>query len=424
MTSAFAIAAKLNTTVFPPLYKVKGQEKYCWSIEVSLNEAGTKAYIVSHHGLETGKKVEHKKEVTEGKCGRTVLEQATQEASRKWTNKKEKELYQELYQEFHQEFTSDATTAVVVETHIQVRPMLAQTANFNKTGGYTVPFPAMVQRKYDGIRCIAHCNADGHVVLESRKGTPFTNFPALTAELQRVFASLPKDIYLDGELFTDRVDFETISGLVRSKKATVAVAKEKKLTEKQAAAQRLIAENQVKKGWIDFHVYDMVDTANLDMPFYQRCARLTSIVESAAAQKIKLVETMTVQSQAEIKPLHDQFVSEGFEGIMVRDVNGPYQVNKRSKYLQKYKEFMDEEFKIVGFHEGSGNEKGAVVWDCVTQTGQPFAVRPRGSFDARKEMYLDAAAYIGKQLTVIFQEYSTDGIPRFPVGKAIRVGGI
>ena len=405
------------TATYPSLYKTKGQEKYCWSIEVKSNNEG-KVFIVSQHGLETGKKVEHKKEITEGKCGRTLLEQATQEASRKWTNKKEKELYQELTKKE----TNSETNASV---EIQVRPMLAQTADFKKTGGYTVPFPAMVQRKYDGIRCIAHCDADGHVVLESRKGTPFTNFPALTAELEHVFASLPKSIYLDGELFTDRVDFETISGLVRSKKIVVlkpVKEKPKKLTEKQTAALQLIEDNQVKKGWIDFHIYDMVDTATVDAPFHQRCSQLSSIINTT--QKIKLVETITVQNQSEIKPLHDQFVREGFEGIMVRDVNGPYQVNKRSKYLQKYKEFMDAEFKIVGFHEGSGNEKGAVVWDCVTPTGQPFAVRPRGSFDARKEIYLDAGLYIGKHLTVIFQEYSTDGIPRFPVGKGIRIGGI
>ena len=28
--------------------------------------------------------------------------------------------------------------------------------------------------------------------------------------------------------------------------------------------------------------------------------------------------------------------------------------------------------------------------------------------------------YINKLLTVIFQEYTADGIPRFPIGKSIR----
>ena len=47
-----------------------------------------------------------------------------------------------------------------------------------------------------------------------------------------------------------------------------------------------------------------------------------------------------------------------------------YEPNKRSKDLQKYKDNMEEEYKIVGFHEGSGDEKGAVIWDCITKEGK------------------------------------------------------
>jgi len=81
---------------------------------------------------------------------------------------------------------------------------------------------------------------------------------------------------------------------------------------------------------------------------------------------------------------------------------------------------MEEEFKIVGFHEGSGDEKGSVVWDCITKDDKTFAVRPKGTFESRKKLFDDGKKYIGKLLTVIFQEYSGDGVPRFPVGKGIR----
>ena len=49
-----------------------------------------------------------------------------------------------------------------------------------------------------------------------------------------------------------------------------------------------------------------------------------------------------------------------------------------------------------------------------------FNVRPRGSHDYRRELFQNGDSLIGQKLTVIFQEYSADGIPRFPVGKAIR----
>ena len=118
--------------------------------------------------------------------------------------------------------------------------------------------------------------------------------------------------------------------------------------------------------------------------------------------------------------MHDKFVQDGYEGIMIRDMGGVYESNKRSKYLQKYKVFMEEEFEITGFHEGTGDEKGAIVWDCKTKDHKIFAVRPRGTFEFRKKLFLEGSTYIGKMLTVIFQEYSSDSIPRFPVGKAIR----
>jgi DNA ligase-1 len=42
-------------------------------------------------------------------------------------------------------------------------------------------------------------------------------------------------------------------------------------------------------------------------------------------------------------------MEEGYEGIMVRNPNSPYEISKRSSYLQKYKEFDDDEFEIIGF---------------------------------------------------------------------------
>ena len=117
---------------------------------------------------------------------------------------------------------------------------------------------------------------------------------------------------------------------------------------------------------------------------------------------------------------HRQFVDEGFEGIMLRQTNGLYEVNKRSKFLQKLKLFMEEEFEIINFHDGEGHDKNMVIWECKTGCGKLFSVKPRGTFEERRIMFTTASTQIGRFLTVIFQEYSADGIPRFPVGKSIR----
>ena len=45
----------------------------------------------------------------------------------------------------------------------------------------------------------------------------------------------------------------------------------------------------------------------------------------------KHVETFIVNNIEEIKIYHDNFIKNGFEGIMIRDINGLYEINKRSK---------------------------------------------------------------------------------------------
>jgi DNA ligase-1 len=107
---------------------------------------------------------------------------------------------------------------------------------------------------------------------------------------------------------------------------------------------------------------------------------------------------------------------------MLRESKGTYEQNKRSKFLQKYKEFMEEEFLITGFHDGIGLEKGMVIWECSTEGGKSFSARPRGSHEERKRLFLNASKSVGKKLTVIFQELTVEGSPRFPIGKAIREG--
>jgi ATP-dependent DNA ligase len=381
--------------IFPVLYILNNNKIYQWKIEIVPVE--NYYTIVTSHGQKDGKMVIHSKEIKEGKVKRTVLEQAIQIAKKNWENKKDKELYVEKLSNTH---TTPKT--------IVVRPMLANTFSFDlykdtKSRAFKIGFPAYVQRKYDGIRCISYMK-DGEVILESRKGIPFQNFTKLKSELALLFEQMPPNFYFDGELYTDKLEFEVISGLIR------------------------LHENKIKESdielidKIEYHIYDFYDANQPNLPYHVRHDNLVAFLKDhkKILSLCKPVETIKINKLQDVKTYHDKFAQEGFEGIMIRDMNGIYEVNKRSKYLQKFKEFMEDEFDIVGFHEGTGDEKGAIIWDCKTKDGKTFAVRPKGTFESRQKLFLDGPKYIGKKITVIFQEYSTDGIPRFPVGKAIR----
>lgn len=389
------VTKEVSVPIYPKLYIYNNNNKvYEWSIEIKPKDD---IYtIVTSHGEKDGKMVTHEKDITEGKVKRTVLEQAILEATRKWENKKEKELYLEKLEK------NNAKSEVV-------RPMLANTFSFDlykKTGkAFKISFPAYVQRKYDGIRCIAYLK-DGKVILESRTGMAFQNLNKLRGELLELFQHMPPNFYFDGELYTDKVDFEVIVGLVR-------------LTEK-----KLKPGDTDLIDMIEYYIYDFIDMNQKDLSYETRHNYLTTFLSenTKSTSLCKNVETIKVDKLEDVKTYHDEFVQAGYEGIMVRDLNGPYEINKRSKYLQKYKELDDDEFEIIGFHEGTGDEKGAVIWDCKTKEGNSFAARPKGTFESRQKLFQDGTKYIGKKLTVKYQGYTVDNVPRFPTGKGIRDG--
>ena len=97
-----------------------------------------------------------------------------------------------------------------------------------------------------------------------------------------------------------------------------------------------------------------------------------------------------------------------------------YRCNYRSHDLQKYKEFLEDEFLIVGFTQGDGRDKGTIIWICVTKEGKEFSVRPRGTMEHRRKLFQTGEKYVGKKLTIIYQELTEEGKPRFPVGKDVR----
>jgi DNA ligase-1 len=116
-------------------------------------------------------------------------------------------------------------------------------------------------------------------------------------------------------------------------------------------------------------------------------------------------------------------VSEGYEGTMIRNPSMEYEIGKRSYSLLKLKDFVDAEYRIVDVIDGDGSDKGLAIFILETDAGNRFNCRPEGTQSNRAELYLSRKELVGKFLTVRYQELSRDGIPIFPVGVSIRVGG-
>jgi DNA ligase-1 len=364
----------------PTLYsKSKTGKTQVWNIQV------IGSTIRVSYGYQDGATTVNEKTITAGKnIGKknetTPEQQATSEARSTWTKKKTSGYAESLDDAQVPATASEGSMA----THEAILPMLAH--DYNKRGK-DIKFPCFVQPKLDGVRCIFR-----NGVLTSRQGKVFPNMEHITNDLQHV-----KEV-LDGELYSETLTFQQFVGLVRKKKHN--------------AAEKLLL-RQVR-----FWVYDIVN----DKPFEERKDAISQLFYEYKDvwAFMDQVQTFECKAKDDLKMFHARFVEEGKEGLIIRNKDGLYQLAARSKDLQKYKEFEDAEYKVTGFTEGEGLEKGLVIWTCETSTGKTFHVRPRGSHEERAAIFKEADDYIGKSLTVRYQELTDEGIPRFPVGIAFR----
>jgi len=317
----------------------------------------------------------------------TAYQQALQFAERKWTDKQEKQGYS----------TSKNTFPILY-------PMLAnKLKNINR-----VEFPAYAQPKLDGVRCIAY-RTNGVIQLFSRTGKQFTGLTKIENELEKIFAKYP-DVVLDGELGSFPLINTETKELIKAPEMTFQETcgyikrQKKKDTDKEQEI-------------IEFHIFDCIQG---NKPWDMRYNFLFEIrLLCLCLDKIKIVETCEVNGKEQFLDYHQLNISRGFEGTIYRAMDGVYKFKYRSNDLLKYKDMVSEEYPIIGFQEGRGNDIGTVIW-TVDVDGLSCKVRPRGSREHRKELFNNAHNYIGKMLTVQYQEKTDSGLPRFPVGIVIR----
>jgi hypothetical protein len=462
---------------FPTLYAIDKNGKIkIWTAAVlkpvneKLAAAGFATSRVTHGYINGKQQVAYRDYNTGKNIGRsnetTPLAQCISETRRKWTDKKEKEAYTETKPADCGEGYGDISGGWCDADGDggdgdgggggggdggdggaagPFLPMLAQTFNpadaivpgAGSKKKKVITFPCFVQPKLDGLRCVSYAirlpgGNNATVALQSRTGAFFTGLPHIAAAL-RPYLSQHPSVVIDGELYTDQMPFEELAGLIKKKKIT------------DSDVERL------KK--VKYHVYDIYDRMNENMPYSERMGVLAAavrrcgcvandtfhssgmsanrVLRSAATTVVAteetgavviLVRTEKVAVLGDFRRLFAEFVEAGYEGIMLRNAAGIYRANYRSNDLQKYKEFMEDEYRIIDFKEGEGRDAGAVIWVCETADGKEFSLRPRGSIEQRREWFNDGESYIGKYVTVIFQELTEDGKPRFPIGKALRHG--
>ena len=269
-----------------------------------------------------------------------------------------------------------------IPTEVPSLPMLAHKY---KDFAHKINWPASVSPKIDGIRCIISIQG-GVATATSRTNGEIKFIEHITDEL------LPLgDIVLDGELYHDTFDFEKITSIVRQKN-----------------------EPHPEVGELYFHVFDIIN----DDTYHQRVISLESLV--FGFKHTKIVPWYIIKDKSMITTKHKEFVAKAYEGTMIRNLDSKYQLNKRSYDLLKLKNFIDEEFEVVGWKTGKGKHKDIPTFELKMTNGKLFEATPKGSAETRRYYLDNAKAIVGKMATVRFFRYTKKGVPYLPVMVAIR----
>ena len=259
-----------------------------------------------------------------------------------------------------------------------------------------------IQPKLDGIRCII--NKDG---MWSRKMQPIISAPHIFNAVSHIFEEYP-ELHIDGEIYNHeyREDFNKIISLSRRSKPTEEDLKE-------------------SRDNLQYHIYDFFHKDKPDLQFYQRYdVELYKKIAKENTDIILLVYTAYIGLDEDaLSELSKSFINEGYEGVMVRILHMPYE-QKRSNGLWKYKLFEDDEFTVRDIVDGMGDWSGrakSVILEEKTKDGSKhLGCGVSGDYDYCQELFENRKEYIGGEVTVRYQGYTSDGNLRFGVAKAFH----
>ncbi|WP_233282103.1 DNA ligase [Nitrincola iocasae] len=227
----------------------------------------------------------------------------------------------------------------------------------------------LVSEKYDGVRAIW----TGEQLL-TRQGNPIPAPNWFTAPLPAV--------WLDGELWTQRQDFETLSSIVRTQTA-----------------------NDDRWRQVSYMVFDMPDA---QLPFEQRYKNYTDLIEQINAAHIKAIQQLRFDSNQALSEHLQALVESGAEGLMLHLASAHHR-SGRSDALLKLKPYFDAEAEVIAHLPGQGKYTGMLgALRVRNQQGIEFSVGS-GFTDAERAN----PPPIGSTITYKYHGYTNNGLPRF-----------
>jgi len=349
------------------------------------------------------------KYVERGKASRNLWQQVDLEAKHLVKEKLDKG-YREIERDpetYSEEELNNIIGEVVTNQDGVPKPMLAKQSE-KVTNMKIFDKEWYASRKIDGLRALIYMGTDGELHTQSRGAM---NYDAAMYEILSnktlidIFKANP-GLILDGECYHHGMSLQQLNSVAR--------------TQKKAVDYEVL----------QFYWYDILD---INSSFEDRLSKMKQIAEqysitfnperefSSGELRLQFVPQIKISGWDNIMNLHNEYVSEGWEGVVIRDPSKVYKPNGRSNDMIKIKKYKSSEFLITGYELGlRGNED--MVFNLITKDGIEFKAKPHGDRDL-KDWYVNnfEEECLNHYATVKYFYLSDDGTPLQPSVSSLRI---
>ena len=369
-------------------------------------------YFVIHRisGQFKGKRINQPDKIVDrGKVNRSMWDQVMLEAKHLVKEKLDKG-YKEIEKdpdEYTEQELNSILGEIITNQNGVPKPMLAKQAD-KVTNKKIFDKIWLASRKIDGLRASIYLGKDGVLHTQSRGAM---NYDAAMSDilenksLIKLFKEIP-GLILDGEAYHHGYTLQQLNSIART--------------------QKTVKDYSI----LQFYWYDIVDP---NSTFDERFALMKDIRDDMKFEfdpernfkdgelRIQFVPQEEVVGWDNMMKLHNQYVSEGWEGLVVRDPDKVYRPNGRTNDMIKIKCYKSDEFLVTGYELGlRGNED--MVFLLQTKQGKAFKAKPHGDREL-KNWYINNfnSECLGHYATVKYFYMSDDNIPLQPSVSNIRI---
>ena len=245
-----------------------------------------------------------------------------------------------------------------------------------------------IEVKLDGVRVITIVYPDGRVDQFSRNGKELVNFPHVKEQISSIAHQFAEPMVLDGEVmsssFQDLMKQVHRKSDVQSEDAVLHLFDILTLREFEAGKSKVRQEDRSEK------VYKW-HKANKD------------VLPNVAVVGHELVDLDTAEGKKRFKEINQMAINGGYEGIMIKDPDAPYEVKRTVSWL-KLKPFIEVSLTVTAVEEGTGKNVGRLgAFVCEGKDdGRTICVNVGSGFtdDHRIDYWSGKADIVGKVVEV------------------------